>query len=850
MENFDPLGIHTGDSIVVAPSQTLSNREYFMLRSVSLKVVRHLGVVGECNIQFALDPTSERYCIIEVNARLSRSSALASKATGYPLAYIAAKLALGQDLVKIRNSVTRTTTACFEPSLDYVVVKMPRWDLKKFPKVSDSLGSCMKSVGEVMAIGRKFEETFQKALRMVEGACQGFGSITGLVGQKCAKMDRKAVIHAMENPDPNRVHFLARGFQLGMTVDEVHRHTKIDKWYLSKLYNIHSMTTVLANKSMGDLTAGELQLLKCNGFSDQHIADTVLDTTAGALDVRMLRNRYNVKPVVKQIDTLAAEFPAQTNYLYMTYNGQEHDIEQTSGGVMVLGCGAYCIGSSVEFDWCAVSCVRELRKQKVPAIVVNYNPETVSTDYDESDRLYFEELSLERVIDIYEVEKSSGVVVSVGGQIPNNMATKLHAYGVKVLGTAPEMIDQAEDRNKFSKMLDELDVDQPEWAELKDTASARAFCEKVGFPVLVRPSYVLSGAAMKVCFSIEELLSFLHVCGLVSSEYPIVITRFIQNAKEIEFDGVAQNGRIINYAISEHIENAGVHSGDATLALPAQKLYTQTKRQTIRIANKIAAKLNISGPFNIQLMGKDNDLKVIECNLRSSRTFPFISKTFDFNFIRLATRVMLGIPVKRYPINDNELDFVACKAPMFSFTRLEGADPHLGVEMASTGEVACFGRNTQEAFLLSIMAAGFKMPTTRKHVLMSVGKDHMHFLEGAKLLLKEGYTIFGTRGTATFLREGGVPCTLLHKPGVDKSPNVMDYIKNRQLDMVIIIASGQNAKNASGGYKMRRACVDFDIPLISNSKCAQLLISALSHFNSSTDGLSVMPITDFYERRI
>eukprot|EP00939_MAST-03C_sp_MAST-3C-sp1_P001072 g1072.t1 len=849
MENFDPLGIHTGDSIVVAPSQTLSNREYFMLRSVSLKVVRHLGVVGECNIQFALDPKSERYCIIEVNARLSRSSALASKATGYPLAYIAAKLALGKDLVKLRNNVTRNTTACFEPSLDYCVVKMPRWDLKKFEHVAQDIGSSMKSVGEVMAIGRKFEEVFQKALRMVDAQCQGFGQISGIIGERCEKMSLEQIKSALKNPDPYRVHYIGQAFKRGMSVEDVFNETKIDQWFLWKLYNIHRLAIALKPRLSNSLTGGELQTLKCAGFSDAYIATSLKDDV-DELDVRQLRMEHGVKPVVKQIDTLAAEFPAHTNYLYVTYNGSEHDIENSSTGVMVLGCGAYCIGSSVEFDWCAVSCVRELRKQNVPAIVVNYNPETVSTDYDESDRLYFEELSLERVIDIYELERSSGVVVSVGGQIPNNMATKLHKFGVQVLGTSPEMIDRAEDRNKFSSMLDDLEVDQPEWAALHNMESARQFCEKVGFPVLVRPSYVLSGAAMRVCSTLSEVDRFVKSAG-VSNDYPVVITRFIENAKEIEFDGVAQNGKIINFAISEHVENAGVHSGDATLVLPSQKLYTQTKRQTIRIANKIANALQISGPFNIQLMARDNDLKVIECNLRSSRTFPFISKTFDFNFIQCATRIMLGIPQKRHPIDTNELDFVACKAPMFSFSRLQGADPHLGVEMASTGEVACFGRSTSEAFMLAIMSAGFKIPKGRKNALLATGKDKKELAESARILKSLGYTLYATPGTSQILKESGVKCTLVQKPGSSGEQNVMDLIMNRKLDLAIVVSSRQNAKSASEGYKIRRACVDFGTPLITNSKAAQLLIRGLQLQKEQIEnGFDVFAIKDFYACKI
>ena len=834
MENFDPLGIHTGDSIVVAPSQTLSNREYFNLRQTAQKVVRHLGIVGECNIQYALHPESERFCIIEVNARLSRSSALASKATGYPLAYVACKLGLGMDLTSIKNMVTKVgshgagglvefglvccvlvlsfslspclflslfhsrvsvstaprvsdialcrprpiskppptaaacccllllaaacccccccllttdtrccccstpphtpttlshapthrfllqdTTACFEPSLDYCVVKIPRFDLKKFNRVSNKMGSAMKSVGEVMAIGRRFEETFQKAIRMINPSLSGFEPLA-----KMEALDGAELEYQLKNPDHERVFAVAAAFRKGYSVDRIHALTKIDRWFLHKLNHVNQMTEALGATKGGvaSLKRNHIAALKGFGFSDLQIAKG-LGGACNELAVRRRRIALGVIPYVKQIDTLAAEFPAQTNYLYMTYNAKEHDIEFIDPGVMVLGCGPYCIGSSVEFDWCAVSCVRQLRKSGVKAIVVNYNPETVSTDYDESDRLYFEELSFERVLDIYEQESARGVVVSVGGQIPNNLAMPLHRVGVQILGTAPENIDRAEDREKFSAMLDSLGIDQPEWQELRigDKKGMQAKCAAMGYPLLVRPSFVLSGAAMRVASSWEELNNFLDQAVGLNPDHPVVVTRFILNAKEIEFDGVASKGKILNYAISEHVENAGVHSGDATLVLPAQHLYVETIRRIKKISQQIAAALNITGPFNMQFLAKDNFVKVIECNLRASRTFPFVSKTFDFNFISLATKAMLNIPCKPHNISLLDLEYVGIKAPQFSFTRLQGADPTLGVEMSSTGEVACFGKTMHEAYLLALKATRFKMPTNTHNILLSIG---------------------------------------------------------------------------------------------------------------------------------
>ena len=717
MENFDPLGIHTGDSIVVAPSQTLSNREYFSLRQTAQKVVRHLGIVGECNIQYALHPESERFCIIEVNARLSRSSALASKATGYPLAYVACKLGLGMDLTSIKNMVTKDTTACFEPSLDYCVVKIPRFDLKKFNRVSNKMGSSMKSVGEVMAIGRRFEETFQKAIRMINPSLAGFEPLA-----KMGALEGAALEKQLREPDHERVFAVAAALRKGYSVDRIHELTKIDRWFLHKLYHINQMTEALRTTTGGlaSLKRNHLAALKGFGFSDMQIAKGL---ACNELAVRRRRQSLGVIPYVKQIDTLAAEFPAQTNYLYMTYNAKEHDITFEEPGVMVLGCGPYCIGSSVEFDWCAVSCVRQLRKSAVKAIVVNFNPETVSTDYDESDRLYFEELSFERVLDIYEQETARGVVVSVGGQIPNNLAMPLHRVGVQVLGTSPENIDRAEDREKFSAMLDSLGIDQPEWKELKvgDKKGMQEKCAAMGYPLLVRPSFVLSGAAMRVASSWEELNNFLDQAVGLNPEHPVVVSRFIMNAKEIEFDGVANKGQILNYAISEHVENAGVHSGDATLVLPAQHLYVETIRRIKKISQLVAQALQITGPFNMQFLAKDNYVKVIECNLRASRTFPFVSKTFDFNFISLATKAMLNIPVKPHNISLLDLDYVGIKAPQFSFTRLQGADPTLGVEMSSTGEVACFGKTMHEAYLLALKATRFKMPTKTHNILLSIG---------------------------------------------------------------------------------------------------------------------------------
>jgi len=839
MENFDPLGIHTGDSIVVAPSQTLSNREYFMLRKTAIKVIRHLGIVGECNIQYALHPESERYCIIEVNARLSRSSALASKATGYPLAYVACKLSMGMDLISIRNSVTKNTTACFEPSLDYCVLKMPRWDLKKFNRVSKKLGSSMLSVGEVMAIGRNFEEVMQKACRMVNQ------SLDGMDGEESKLVDDDIDLDLqLKTPTDTRLFAVQVAFERGYSIDRVWELTKIDKWFLSKLKLISDQKRATqAFKNKGGLKClsdkpESLRVLKMSGFSDRQIASYVgSDEDA----VRKVRLDNNIVPCTKQIDTLAAEFPAATNYLYMTYSGNVDDVscapkEDTRGfkekGVIVLGCGAYCIGSSVEFDWCAVSAVRQLREDGNKAIVINYNPETVSTDYDESDRLYFEELTKERVLDIYHREGAAGVVVSVGGQIPNNLAAPLANSGVNILGTKACDIDRAEDRNVFSKMLDELGIDQPEWSVLSSNDEAVSFAKKVGYPVLVRPSFVLSGAAMRVAINETQLRNFLGQATEVAADKPVVVTKFVMGAKEIEFDGVAQNGHILNYAIGEHLENAGVHSGDATVILPAQKLYVKTIRVVKSYAKLIAKGLKISGPFNIQFMAKGNRVQVIECNLRASRTFPFVSKTLNANFISLATRVMCGMKVKPYQISLLDIDYVCVKAPMFSFTRLRGADPMLGVEMSSTGEVACFGHTAHDAFLKALLSTGFKLPSKTNNVLLSISHESFltEFLEGAKIFEKIGYNLFGTPGTAKFYASHGINIKSLKKPANDDDDKdgALKELKDLNIDMVINVPEGTTRKDEiTAGYILRRAAVDFGASLLTNIKCAVMLAEAL-----------------------
>lgn len=884
MENFDPLGIHTGDSIVVAPSQTLSNREYFMLRSTALKVVRHLGVVGECNIQYALHPESERYCIIEVNARLSRSSALASKATGYPLAYVATKLSLGKDLAGIRNSITKTTTACFEPSLDYCVLKMPRWDLKKFQRVSNKLGSSMLSVGEVMAIGRSFEEVMQKACRMVNPALDG---LEGHDSNLTPDEEEIPLEKQLQTPTDTRLFAVQSALEDGWSVDKVHSLTKIDKWFLSKLKNIATMRQSCINGTFDGLLSekaeARIRALKVAGFSDRQLGRYFKVPEA---EIRSTRKSLGVLPSVKQIDTLAAEFPAQTNYLYMTYSGDEDDVTEPSSspeiatkpvhqkrargmsfgksattklddfkerGVMVLGCGAYCIGSSVEFDWCAVSAVRQLRRDGIKSVIVNYNPETVSTDYDESDRLYFEELSQERVLDIYERESVAGIIVSVGGQIPNNLAGPLAESGARILGTSARDIERAEDRRQFSDMLDDMDLQQPAWSVLKSKEEAIIFAEKVGYPVLVRPSFVLSGAAMRVATDDSQLKNFLTLASDVAADKPVVVTKFILGAKEIEFDAVAKNGTILNYAIGEHLENAGVHSGDATVILPAQKLYVNTIRQVKRYASVIAKTLNITGPFNIQFMAKGNDVQVIECNLRASRTFPFVSKTLKNNFISLATRAMCGLDPKPYRISLLDIDYVCVKAPMFSFTRLRGADPTLGVEMASTGEVACFGDDTHEAFLQALLASTFKLPRKGGSILLSIASSDFRaeFLDGVSILSKLGYKLYATPGTAEYYKKKlNIEMTSVTKPtsesdeGDDESPGALKVIRNGEIEMLINISDGTFSKDEiTAGYLMRRSCVDFGISLVTNVKCASLLAECLERGN---DKFQSKHIGDFY----
>ena len=827
MENFDPLGIHTGDSIVVAPSQTLSNAEYMKLRAVAIKVARHLGIVGECNIQYALNPDSEEYCIIEVNARLSRSSALASKATGYPLAYVACKLALGECLPNVRNSVTRTTTACFEPSLDYCVVKFPRWDLNKFSNVSAGLGSSMKSVGEVMSIGRNFTEAIQKAIRMATPGVHGFQPTTG------AFESDEAITEELTHPSDKRIYALACAFARGDTIESIFQWTKINPWFLSKLKSIHDTRMVMKElPSLESISPEMLKHAKMLGFSDLQIGQC---TGRGEIDVRTFRKAAGVLPVVKQIDTLGAEFPAQTNYLYMTYSGSFSDERvclddrNSQQHTMVLGCGAYRIGSSVEFDWCAVSCIRTLRKLGHRSIMVNYNPETVSTDYDECDVLYFEEISLERVLDVYEAETATGVIISTGGQIPNNLALPLERNGVNILGTSPTNIDNAEDRNKFSSILDQIGVDQPEWEELASIDEAKAFCRRVGYPTLIRPSYVLSGAAMKVVFSDSDLIKFLQLACDVSPDHPVVISKFVEGAKEIEVDAVARDGVVINYAIAEHVENAGVHSGDATLILPAQKLYVETVRRVKRVSRQIAKALNITGPFNIQFLSKDNDVKVIEANVRASRTFPFVSKTLKVDFIDLATRVMVGAHCAPAQISLLDLEYVGIKAPMFSFTRLLGADPVLGVEMASTGEVATFGEDKYEAIITSMRASGFKVP--KKNIFICIGPlaQKLEFLPSMRALAAMGITMWCTRGTYDFYMKEGIQVHLLHKPSTDEKPNCNDYLAEGLIELVINIRDSKaDDGSLTDGYHIRRKAVDFSVCLLTDVKLAMLVVSAMS----------------------
>ena len=827
MENFDPLGIHTGESIVIAPSQTLTNSEYHKLRALSIKIVRHIGIVGECNVQYAFDPKSEDYRVIEVNARLSRSSALASKATGYPLAFVAAKLGLGYGLFELKNSVTKTTNAFFEPALDYVVCKIPRWDLSKFHGVDKELGSSMKSVGEVMAIGRNFEEAIQKGLRMIGQGMHGF------VENKELKINDLDA--ALREPTDKRVFVISKAMHKDYSVEQIHNLTKIDKWFLEKLKHIIDIDEALKRQNINTLDRDLMREAKVYGFTDFQIARAIgLENEIGnmhkaALLVRNKRKFYDILPVVKQIDTLAAEYPAQTNYLYVTYGGVKSDVvfENDKRSVIVLGSGAYRIGSSVEFDWCGVQALNTIRKEGWRSIMINYNPETVSTDYDMCDRLYFDELTFERVMDIIELENPHGVVVSTGGQIPNNLAMKLDAQNVPILGTKAQDIDGAEDRAKFSAMLTENGINQPEWSALTSMEDIDEFIKRVGFPVLVRPSYVLSGAAMNVCSNEEELKRFLQLAANVSEDHPVVVSKFIEHAKEIEMDAVAKNGEILAYAISEHIEFAGVHSGDATIQFPPQKLYVETVRRVKRISRQIAKQLHINGPFNIQFMARDNDILVIECNLRASRSFPFVSKVLKINLIELATRVMLGLPVEKPNKNLFDLDYVGIKASQFSFNRLQKADPVLGVDMSSTGEVGCLADDTNAALLKSMLAVGQRIP--KKTILLSTGgaKQKVEMLDAARQLVENGYELYATGGTSKFLDENGISNTRAYWPSeAGQTPQALDLLHEHKIDMVVNIPKNLTVHELTNGYKVRRAAIDLNVPLITNSRLASAFINA------------------------
>ncbi len=824
MENFDPLGIHTGESIVVAPSQTLTNREYHNLRELSIRIIRHIGIIGECNVQFALDPESEDYRVIEVNARLSRSSALASKATGYPLAFVAAKLAMGYGLYELKNSVTRDTSAFFEPALDYIVCKIPRWDLDKFEGVSREIGSSMKSVGEVMAIGRTFEEALQKGLRMIGQGMHGF------VGNK--DIEDILIEKELSVPTDMRIFVIAMALLKGYSTERIFELTRIDRWFLEKLKNIFDIRNELyACSSLHDLTPPLLLSAKKAGFSDFQVARLVFKhqkekTTEDLLTIRDYRKKLKILPCVKQIDTMAAEYPAKTNYLYVTYNGTAHDLDFQNDGnsVVVLGSGAYRIGSSVEFDWCGVNAIETIRKNGYRSVMINFNPETVSTDYDMCDRLYFEELTFERVMDILELEDPKGVIVSTGGQIPNNLAMRLHAQGVKILGTSPESIDRAENRHKFSAMLDNLDIDQPKWRELTSNEQVEKFADEAGFPLIVRPSYVLSGAAMNVVSNKNELVHYLELAARVSKQYPVVVSRFVEDAKEIEMDAVAERGEIICYAISEHVEFAGVHSGDATMLFPPQKIYVETVRRIKRISRQIAQSLDISGPFNIQFLAKDNDVMVIECNLRASRSFPFISKVLKTNFIDIATRIMLGFPVHRPDKTLFDIEHVGVKASQFSFSRLQRADPVLGVEMVSTGEVGCIGDNYYEAILTAMLSVGYTIPV--KAVLFSSGpaRSKMELLESSRMLAEKGLKIYATAGTHDFFTQHGVISEMAHWPDDERKPNVLDLLRKKEIDLVINIPKNLSKGELSNDYRIRRSAVDFNIPLITNARLASAFI--------------------------
>ena len=827
MENFDPLGIHTGESIVIAPTQTLTKSEASKLRALAIKIVRHVGIVGECNVQYALDPNSEDYRVIEVNARLSRSSALASKATGYPLAFVAAKIALGYGLFELTNSVTKNTPAFFEPTLDYIVAKLPRWDLGKFRGVDREIGSSMKSVGEVMAIGRTFEDTIQKGLRMIGQGMHGFTE------NKTLHVDD--LDHALAAPTDKRIFFISQALREGYTIDRLHELTKIDRWFLEKLQNICRTDAELqAVSNMQSLSADLLRKAKIQGFSDFQIAKAIglgeqMDMDLAVQVARKYRQSLGINPVVKQIDTLAAEFPAQTNYLYLTYSGTEHDIEYVNDrkSVVVLGSGAYRIGSSVEFDWCGVQALKTIRENGYRSVMINYNPETVSTDYDMCDRLYFDELTFERVMDILELENPHGVIVSTGGQIPNNLALKLDAQRMPILGTTARSIDNAEDRDKFSAMLDRIGVDQPEWSALTSMEDVKAFVDKVGFPVLVRPSYVLSGAAMNVCFNQDELDRFLKLASTVSKKHPVVISKFMLNTKEVEMDAVAKDGEIIAYAISEHVEFAGVHSGDATIQFPAQKLYVETVRRIKKISGQIARELKISGPFNIQYLARDNEIKVIECNLRASRSFPFVSKVLKINFIDIATRIMLGLPVEKPNKSLFDFDYVGVKASQFSFNRLQKADPVIGVDMTSTGEVGCLGEDANAALLTSMLSVGLRVP--KKNVLFSIGspKQKAQMLEAARQLIAKGYNIYATQGTSNFLNEANVPNTVVYQPSEQGTPQAIDLMRDGTIEFVVsvpkdIVTDPQH----DVCYHVRRAAIDLNVPLLTNARLASAFINA------------------------
>ena len=829
MENFDPLGIHTGESIVVAPSQTLSNEDYHWLRKLAIKIIRHIGIVGECNVQYAFDPESMDYRVIEVNARLSRSSALASKATGYPLAFVAAKLGLGYGLFDLKNSVTKETSAFFEPALDYIVCKIPRWDLGKFHGVRREIGSSMKSVGEVMAIGRTFEEAIQKGLRMIGQGMHGF------VGNN--QRDLPELEHALKEPTDKRILAIAQAMFKGYTVERIHELTKIDRWFLYRLQNIIDTAAELHGyDTLESLPEPLLRQAKEQGFSDFQIAREIFkgdmeNAEEANLRVRALRKSLGVVPVVKQIDTLGAEYPAQTNYLYLTYNGRENDVNYLHDhrSIVVLGSGAYRIGSSVEFDWCSVNALLTVKREGWRSVMINYNPETVSTDYDMCDRLYFDELTFERVMDILDLEQPHGTILSVGGQIPNNLATRLDGQGVNILGTSARGIDYAEDRNKFSAMLDRLGIDQPRWRELTSMDDINEFIAEVGFPVLVRPSYVLSGAAMNVCYNQEQLTRFLRLAANVSKQHPVVVSQFISGAKEIEMDAVADKGEIVAYAISEHIEYAGVHSGDATIQFPPQKLYVETMRRIRKISRQIADALEISGPFNIQFLAKNNDIKVIECNLRASRSFPFVSKVLKINFIDLATRVMLGLDVEKPHKNAFDLDYVGIKASQFSFSRLQGADPVLGVDMASTGEVGCIGNDSSEALIKAMISVGNRVPS--KAVLMSTGtpKQKADLLDAAHELANRGYTIYATGGTHAYLNDNGIPAIRVYWPSQsDMQPQAIELLHDHKVDMVVNIPKNFTDTELSNGYKIRRAAIDLNIPLLTNARLASAYIDAFT----------------------